>query len=128
MWLLPLCGIDEKGVIHDDWGLFSSGGFEGYHYFDGTVLEVDGHNKQILVELTDSKGSHFMDGEQVMVDYEECSDVVSEISLKEGMYVSIIYWKDQLKPRQDGIARLEAYNVEKQISFVNGRWSEGTYD
>lgn len=88
MWFMPLsCEIDENGVILDDWGIFGSCGDEHEYYFDGTVLEVDENKKQILVEITDSKGSHFTDREQVLVDYGE----YGEISAKEGMYVSITY-------------------------------------
>ncbi len=131
---LILCTLTGCENAEDD----MYGGMPPEIGLDGTVVETDEEERQILVKIT---GPDYMvspetcygfeTGELVLVKYNETGDFGEEAP-KEGMYVQFTFsrpeeTKEELG-RKDGHIYVEAYSLKKNISFVNEKWSEGTYD
>ncbi len=98
---------------------------------DGTVIEVDNAKRQIIVEITKSR-NFLQEGDCILTCYDSDGDFLNEAP-KEGMYVSVSFWADGIEKKEDfekkdGYIFIESDAVYKNISFVDGKWSEGTYD
>lgn len=110
---------------------------------DGTVTKVDEANKEILVEITSPEELWSYEGEKKVDCLLEKGDVVLtgydgeeefyDFPPKVGMYVRVIFSDDTIETREDfeekdGYLYIDSDSVHKNISFVDGKWSEGTYD
>lgn len=110
---------------------------------DGTVLKVDEVNKEVLVEITSPDELWSYDGEKkvdcllkkgdaILTGYDGNADF-ADTPPKVGMYVCVDFSDDNITTRddfkeKDGYIFIVSDNVDKNISFVDGKWSEGTYD
>ncbi len=125
---LILCTLTGCENTEDD----MYGGIPPYTGLEGTVIETNEEERQILVKITSTENGYgFEAGEPVLVKYDETGDFGEEAP-KEGMYVHFRFsrpeeTKEELG-KKDGYIYIEAVSLEKNISFVNGKWSEGTYD
>ncbi len=110
---------------------------------DGTVLKVDEENKEVEVEITSPDELWSYDGEKKVDCLLKKGDVIltgyngnedfADIPPKAGMYIRVIFCDDNISTRddfkeKDGYIFIESDAVYKNISFVDGKWSEGTYD
>lgn len=110
---------------------------------DGTVTKVNEANKEIVVEITSPEELWSYEGEKKVDCLLKKGDVILtgydgeeeffDFPPKAGMYVRVVFSDDRIETREDfkekdGYLYIDSDSVQKNISFVDGKWSEGTYD
>lgn len=133
--VLLLCVLTGCGQSEED----MYGGEPPYDGLEGTVVESSEKENQILVEITGPEhmitpGNFygFEKGEKVLIKYDSWGDFEDEAP-KKGMYVEFRFLSKNMDSKEefekkDGYIYIEAESLDKNISFVNGKWNEGTYD